>query len=377
VTKIKFSPGSQEIKLTLPRWLTAELRPGKYRLAVSGKNLTCVNQPLVIGPGAAKAPAFFTVVYGDYGQTYPQASAWDAPDVATASFQRTSQLGFNLMVDRLGHPLEMSAFSPAPPRADVAVFVRSLQADQFATPPQKLLTAPAFLQAMAGYGALGIRQMAILMGNDAGLPLGGPGFDGRKPEQILKDLATTTEALKDYPAFRGWSWSSNWWVFGDRGSSAAKTPEEKAAYEAALKKAAATGEWDDVLDRVAGYRLGYAVDAQATFNRKLAELAPGKVTAVACPFRNVQSYPPISLSNVDETDMQAQWEQIALPYHGPLNVDFYKRPNKRAWGHPEIWNDAGTGSRRCRTTTLWPSSPADACSRSTTGRTSWAGISPG
>ena len=77
---------------------------------------------------------------------------------------------------------------------------------------------------MSGYSACGISQMAILMGNDAGLPLGGPGFDSPQARRrMLHDLATTTEALKGYPAFRGWSWSSNWWVFGDRGAAAAKT----------------------------------------------------------------------------------------------------------------------------------------------------------
>jgi outer membrane protein assembly factor BamB len=204
---------------------------------------------------------------------------------------------------------------------------------------------------MAGYGANGISQMAILMYMDAGLPLGGPGFDNRKPDQLLKDITTTTEALKGFPAFRGWTWASNWWVFGDRGAGAAKTPEEKAACTAALKKAAATGTWDPVLDKVAGYRLGYAVDAQALFNQKLKELAPAAVTAVASPYRNVESYPPVTLSNVDESDLQAQWEQIGLPYHGPFSVDFYKRPGKKAWGHPEVWNDAGTGDQIL--TTLW------------------------
>ena len=187
--------------------------------------------------------------------------------------------------------------------------------------------------------------MAILMINDAGLPLGGPGFDSRKPEQLLEALTRTTNALKPYPAFRGWSWASNWWVFQDRGAEAGKTPGEKAAYLAAEKRAKDTGAWDPVLDRVSGYRLGYAVDAQALFRQRLQELAPRLVTAVASPYRNVESYPPITLSNVDEVDLQAQWEQVALPYHAAHSVDFYKRPGKPAWFHPEIWNDAGTGDQ--------------------------------
>ena len=69
------------------------------------------------------------------------------------------------------------------------------------------------------------------------------------------------------------------------------------------------------------------------------------MTAVASPYRNVESYPPISLSNVDEVDLQAQWEQVALPYHAAHSVDYYKRPGKPAWFHPEVWNDAGTGDQ--------------------------------
>ena len=207
-----------------------------------------------------------------------------------------------------------------------------------------MLDSP-FEQTLSAYSARGIEQMSILMMNDAGLPLGGAGFDRRKPEQLLDALTRITSALKQYPAFRGWSWSSNWWVYKNRGAEAAKTPEEKKAYIAAEKLARETGSWNPVLDRVSGYRLGYAVDAQALFNQRLKELAPGLVTAVASPYRNVDSYPPVSLSNVDEVDLQAQWEQIALPYHGPHSIDFYKRPGKPAWFHPEIWNDAGTGDQ--------------------------------
>src|SRR5262245_43821620 len=128
-------------------------------------------------------------------------------------------------------------------------------------------TASPLLQTLAGYSAFGVEQMAILMGNDAGLPLGGPGFDHRKPEQLTKDLTDVTRALMDSPSFRGWSWSSNWWIFEQRGASAARTPEEKAAYLAAVKKARDTGAWDPVLDAVSDRRLSFAVEAQELFNR--------------------------------------------------------------------------------------------------------------
>src|SRR5262249_36395604 len=74
-------------------------------------------------------------------------------------------------------------------------------------------------------------------------------------------------------------------------------------------------------------------------------IAPGKVTAVSGPYRNVDSYPPITFSNVDEVDLQYQAEQIQPADTAPHNVDFQKRPGKRAWGHPELHNDAGTGEQ--------------------------------
>jgi len=347
----KFDAAAGAVRFTLPGSFTARLRPGTYTVDIDGEGLTCVNQRLVIGPGIRPSPLLLMMMYGDYRPTYPQANAWDTPDIATAWARRSARLGFNLMVDRLGHPLQRGAFAPVRPLAEVAALARLLEADPRAVSPEKLHTLPTMLQAMSGYGAHGISQMAILMGMDAGLPLGGPGFDSRKPDQVVEDLTATTEALRDYPAFRGWSWSSNWWVFGQRGAAAAETAQEKSAYETALKNVSETGVWDDVLDRVANRRLSYAVDAQAKFNKRLEELAPAAVTAVACPFRNVESYPPITLSNVEEVDLQSQWEQIAMPYHGPFSVDFYKRPGKKAWGHPEVWNDAGTGDQIL--TTLW------------------------
>ena len=326
----------------IPGSLTARLRPGKYLIRVAAQGSTWMNQPLVIGPALGTAP-FFTVQYGDYGTTYPEAGPWDAADIVAATIRRNQRLGFNLMVDRLG--CQVDAVVGKGERSQIDAEYKVLQSDESAIPAAKLESLSAAVQTIAARGGNGIHQMAILMNNDAGLPLGGPGFDSRKPQQIVSDLTTVTDRLKTLPAFRGWSWASNWWVFGKRGEAAAESPVEKAAYARALKRAATTGAWDAVLDRVAGMRLAYAVDAEKLFDAKLNTLSPGKTTAAACPFRNVESYPPITLANVDEADLQAQWEQISLPLHSPMNVDFYKRPGKKAWGHPEIWNDAGTGEQ--------------------------------
>jgi outer membrane protein assembly factor BamB len=338
-------PVNQEpLSFAIPPPLTAALAPGRYTLAVVAPDLTCIPQPLVIGPGG-KSP-FHLVQYGDYGPLYPSADVWDAPDAAAARVARTSRLGTNMVVDRIGSPLEIGALDVDPKsRSELQEVFKHLEADPAAPPAGRYAPLPVLKQTLAGYSAAGIDQMAILMMNDAGLPLGGPGFDNRKPPQLLEDLTKVTTGLKQYPAFRGWSWSSNWWVFEQRGSNAASSPEEKAAYEAALKRAKDAGTWDPVLERVSSRRLSFAVEAQDLFNNRLRELAPGLVTASACPHRNVESYPPVTLANVDEVDLQAQWEQVAVPYSVPHGVDFYRRPGKPAWTHPEVWNDPGTGDQ--------------------------------
>lgn len=299
-------------------------------------------------PRAGGPPALFTVQYGDYGATWPQPQLWNTPDAMAWQVSRLEKLGINFMVDRLGcwnvaHPLTWPNDAALALRRD---WQKRLAADPAGTAPQALDFPPPFLQLLDAYGAHGIAQTAILMGNDAGLPLG-TGFDGRKPDQIFDALDKTTAAFLPFPAFRGWSWSSNWWVFEGKGSAAAKSAEEKAHYEAAMKTARDTGAWDPVLERVSGYRLGLAVDAQEKFRQRLKAI-PGTerlLTAVAAPYRQVEAYPPVTFSNVDEVDLQAQWEQIIVPYSAAQSVDFYKRAGKKAWAHPEIWNDDGTGGQ--------------------------------
>src|SRR5262249_56451741 len=98
-------------------------------------------------------------------------------------------------------------------------------------PPSRAKGEPPMLlgPTLSGYSAAGVKQMAILMANDAGLPLS-TGFDPRKPDELTAMIKRTTQALQGYPAFRGWSWSSNWWVFHERGAAAARTPQEQKAY---------------------------------------------------------------------------------------------------------------------------------------------------
>jgi outer membrane protein assembly factor BamB len=338
---------AKPVDVTIAADITRTLEPGHYTLAISTDDptITAAGMPILIGSAVREHP-FHLVEYADYRASHPIGDASDAPDQAAAHAERLRRLGFNLVVDRLGAPAHRGGMQwPNNAFADMQAMRKRLESDPTAMPPERLDAEPPLAQALAGYGAQGIQHMAILMGNDAGLPVEeGLPFDNRKPDQILQALQEVMDFVRPYAAFRGWVWSSNWWVHR-RGGDAAETPEQKQAYNDAVKLAQETGQWSDVLDTLSNIRLGHAVRAQQLFKDALDKLRPGLVTASAAPFRNVDSYPPVTFSNVDEVDLQAQWEQIAVPYHGPLNVDFYKRPGKRAWGHPEIWNDDGTGGQ--------------------------------
>ena len=73
------------------------------------------------------------------------------------------------------------------------------------------------------------------------------------------------------------------------------------------------------------------------------KVAPYLSTANAGPYRRPEVYPPTSFSNVDEVDLHFQAEQITTPNWTAHAPDFYKRPGKPAWIHPELFNDTGTG----------------------------------
>lgn len=323
----------------IPSSLTSALKPGRYRLSVEAEGVTSVPLTIRIGPGGN--PDFLQIQYGDYGFTYPPMNLWDGVDRTAASAERFSRIGINAVVDRLGlHPTNLRL--DGQPLAEGNAILKQIETDPLSPSPERYRLPSSPLQMQSHYSAAGVKQMAILMGNDAGLPLG-TGFDNRKPPKLLDDLTTVTEALKPYPSFRGWVWASNWWNFDRRQWNGGRTPEEIQSCEAAYKVAREKGVWNPILDTVSDVRFGFAADAQAMFNRKLKEIAPGLTTASAGPHRNVESYPPVSLGNVDEVDLQAQWEQILIPYSVMHGVDFYTRPGKKSWTHPEIWNDFGTG----------------------------------
>ncbi len=338
-------PKDRKVTLSVPKELTSALRPGPYVLNVTADGLTCVPAPLALGPGFANTSPFRFVQHGDYDNLFPVAGVWDTPEKAEGHVARSHTIGTDLFVDRVGAFGGHGRGHLMYWQGDAEDRLRKLQArlekDPLSPAPEKARIETPFQRTLSGYSAHGISQMGIVMIMDAGLPIG-TDFDKRTPEQFASDITTATRILQPYPAFRGWSWVANWWV-GKLGGASAENPAQRKAYDEALKQAQTHGTWNPVLDQVSDIWMNHAVKAQEFFNSVLEKTAPGKVTATAGPYRNLTVYPPITFKNVHEVDLHFQAEQIAPPQSYAHNVDFQKRPGKPAWGHPEVWNDGGTG----------------------------------
>ena len=337
------APGTL-VRRLVPSAVTRALRPGRYVLRPAGKGLTPSPQPLVLGPGM-REPAVRTIVYGDYGSCFRKAPSglWGIGEACALQMHWMRRVGFNLLFDRWGYPsAEAHLALPDWQKKAAEGLARRLAGDPAGTAPEKARFGAFLTELLGANSAYGIGQMAILMGMDAGIPLGS-GYDKRRGEEYLAAVTGVTEALKDYPAFRGWVWGSNWWMFGHRGAAAGRTPEEKKAYTAAMKRARKTGAWEKVLEDVCTHRLKLQLDSWSLLNARLKEIAPRLVTCTSGPYRNVECYPPVTFSNVDEVDLQGQFEQMSIPYHVPHGIDYYRRPGKPAWSHPELGNEAGTG----------------------------------
>ena len=172
--------------------------------------------------------------------------------------------GFNLLVDRLGDPNQSDAVGAEGWRAGLDPLRKRLEADRLAVAPGRRCWPSPFEQTLSAYSARGIEQMSILMMNDAGLPLGGTGFDRPKPEQLLNALTRITARTQTVPGVSRLELVVQLVGLQEPRCPGGKDAEEKKAYIAAEKLARETGSWNPVLDRVSGYRLGYAVDAQAS-----------------------------------------------------------------------------------------------------------------
>jgi hypothetical protein len=329
VLKVKLDKGEGTATLT-------DAAPGSFRLTATVSGWTVAEQPLVIGP-KFEPPAFRLIQHGDYGSAFPEAKFLDASEKVAAQLRQAHLLGLNTFVERMGHGASRGYHGVlAGPLRDAELSQR-LAADPLAISPLKAEFADPVMQTIAGYGAQGTELRGILLYMDAGLPLG-TGFDKRKPEELLKAVGEVTGKLKDYPAFRGWSWAANWWI-DKRGAALARSPEEKTAYEAALKEANTSGKWSPVLESVSDLWINYAIAAE----KNLRPAAPGKISAMTAPYRQPGILPNLTFAAADEVDLHWQAEQIQWPRVAGHNVDFYKRPGKPAWGHPELWNDDGTG----------------------------------
>jgi hypothetical protein len=338
-------PADQLTQCRIDPRVTAELPPGEYRLTTKLAGWTIAGQILSIGagrdPGAARP--FYRVRHGDYTMAFPPTTFFDAPEQIARHVEFTKKLGENLMVDRLGHG-GGGGLGELPTMLRDPDLIARLQGDPIAVAPEKAEFENRVLQTIAGYGSAGIEQRAILLYMDAGLPIG-TGFDKRPPEEMARDIQLVTKRLADYPAFGGWSWAANWWI-DKRGADAAANPAEKEAYQAALKQAQETGRWDGVLDTVSNRWIEHALNAERHFRTAMQAANSAKlVSAMTAPYRQPGILPPLSFAQADEVDLHFQAEQIQWPMISAHNVDFYKRPDRPAWGHPELWNDDGTGGQ--------------------------------
>jgi outer membrane protein assembly factor BamB len=344
VLQRRLTLGNAKGQFTISANQTRDLKPGRYLLTADVPGFTVAAQLLDIGPGLSTRPGFRLVQHGDYSLGFPAGPRpngqlprlIDLPETVADHLARARCLGLNLFVDRLGN----LGNGVGEVVHDDALIAR-LQSDPLAVAPEKAQFEGAVRRTVAGYGAHGIDEQAILLNMDAGLPIGTL-YDNRKPEQIDAELKKATELLAPYPAFRGWSWAANWWL-EKHGAQAARDPAETSAYTAALKMASETGFWSPVLDAVSSRTFGLAVATEKRFRAIIDGIVPGKISAMTGPYRAIQMHPPTMFANADEVDLHYQGEQIQPPQVTPHHVDFYKRPGKPAWGHPELWNDDGTG----------------------------------
>lgn len=329
---------------TITTQQSASLKPGRYVLDADVPGYTVAPQHLEFGAGLGTRPRFFLTQHGDYALGFPPGprprgqlpQLIDLPETVADHLARSRRLRLNLFVDRLGN-IGNGVGEVA--RDDA--LIQRLKADPLAVAPEKAMFEGSVRRTIAGYGAFGIEEQTIFLNMDAGLPIGTL-WDNRKPERMDADLKLAAAALKPYPAHRGWSWAANWWL-EKHNAQAAQDAAEATAFTAALKKAKETGAWSTVLDDVSARTFAHAVATEKRFRAIAHEIAPGKISAMTGPYRAIQTHPPTIFAHADEVDLHYQAEQIQPPQVTPHHVDFYKRPGKRAWGHPELWNDDGTG----------------------------------
>src|SRR5262249_27413145 len=146
-------------------------------------------------------------------------------------------------------------------------------------------------QTIAADGAGGIEEQAVLIHMDSSIP-----FD-LGPEKtylanLQKTVKTTTGQLLPYPAFRGWSWASNWWMNRNVEELSNKTVSQK-TWKQLREKALETGKWDPEIERISDMWISQIPSLDEALNTSLQEVAPGKIHSVSGPYRQPAVIPSI------------------------------------------------------------------------------------
>ena len=231
-----------------------------------------------------------------------------------------------------------------------------LSADNTATDPAKAAPEPPMQQTVAAYSAGNTEEQAILMYNDAGMPLGSPGFDGRSagnfstPGTFEGDITTMTNALLPYSSFRGWSWAANWWNF-DNATDETFTQTQINTYNSDLATAQSTGVWNasgtGILDTYG--ELALELSRRCLEHLRLhagdrGEPAVGadRPARPSAMWTVIRPSPSVSCRNRMD---RRSGNSICCPGI-PRGISTTIRcPGKKANVHPEIWNDTGTGEQ--------------------------------
>jgi len=336
---------STDVSLSTPSLtIPADTLPaGKYLLTADVPGLTVVPQNLVIGPGFRERSPFKVIHGGDNVRAPGEGSLFDAPTDIAVQLAKAQKTGINMFMDRLGN------FDLVRPPAGSHELAERLKKDPLGVAPEKAQIENFNRQFIASRGAFGIEEHGILFYMDTMLPFlkeGVPNPGGKLARRHFAEskagLQTNTVAIKDLPAFRGWSWACNWWI--DRDDAFRNGGVKEADWKAARDKALKTGQWDAELERISDLWVNLVPQADKDLTAALHEVAPGKVNAVPGPYRHPSVIPSIAFKDAGEVDCFLQAEQIQMPFTTHHNVDFYKRPGKRVFGHCEIWNEDGTGN---------------------------------
>jgi len=336
------------VQTGLTQSLLSKLSLGRYTITATADGVSCMEQPIILGRGVKNRNNFSVIQHGDYSSSMENYRWSDepihTPEYLSNILERANYLGINMYMDRLGHniPGLLLSFDRARhldlPLADIKY---RLENDNNSIPLEKLLIDLPVQQYIGGYSSQGIEGVAILLNMDAGLPYG-TSFDHRTDEQYDYAITTVTNAMKQYPGFRGWNWAANWWIEKKYAFNAI-SPEKLVEFNEALKVSEETGKWSSVLDEVSAIYMNWIIDADNFFSGIMNRESIGLSNVMTGPYRQIHVIPSLAFNNAKEIDLHYQAEQVQPPQSAMNNVDFYKREGKRATIHPELWNDSGTG----------------------------------